>query len=398
MMKKFVSLLLCLLLLCSVSPLALAYELTADDCALDDEGTLVYCKQIEDATLTIPAQINGRAVKYLIPGLFADQKIGSVYLGEGVQSIGDFCFEGSTVDYIHIPASVKTVGEDAFRDCKNLTSLTIESDETKFGKDALKGTGFLNIAVPCSEDLISLQNTILGAKGDANFSFDVMHIALVESMEEKDRFGNPVVYCEECGYNSKEEGQNSIPFTDVSADSWYFEYVAIAYEFGIINGKSQTVFDPDANMTLAEAAKIAACIDASTKTDVPEFLAKEGEMWYQPYVDYCYRTGIIESQVTFDWTKPATRAEMAYLFSRADDGLYEWVYEPNPDVPLSDIPDVDARTPFANEILSLYRRGIARGSNEYYAYYPDANVKRSEVAALITRILCYDLRIDLPKG
>ena len=397
-MKKVVSFILFVCLICSFSLQSFAQVMTAEDCALDSEGNLVaYLGEYEDV-LTIPFQINDRPVKTLITQLFYGKPLGSVYLENGIEKIEDGCFWNSTIDYIDIPASVTTVGEDAFRDCKNLTSMAIASDETKFGKDALNGTGYLHIAVPCSEDLITLHDAIAEAKGDENFTFDVMHIALVESMEEKDHYGNPVYYCEECGYSSKEESEHSIPFTDVSADSWYFEYVAIAYDFGIIKGKSQNIFDPNANMTLAEAAKIAASIEASHKDDAPQFLEKKGETWYQPYVDYCYETGLIEPQVSFDWSKPATRAEMAYLFSRADDGLYDWVYEPNYDVPLSDIPDVDERTPFAHEILSLYRRGIARGSNEYYAYYPDANVKRSEVAALIARILCYDLRIDLPKG
>lgn len=84
---------------------------------------------------------------------------------------------------------------------------------------------------------------------------------------------------------------------------------------------------------------------------------------------------------------------MAYLFSRCDTEPY-YINE----VPLTDIPDVDNSIPFAYEILDLYNKGIAVGSNEYYAYYPDAEVKRSEAAALISRILCWDMRIGLPKG
>ena len=68
------------------------------------------------------------------------------------------------------------------------------------------------------------------------------------------------------------------------------------------------------------------------------------------------------------------------------------------EVPLTDIPDVYDTTPFAYEILDLYNKGIAVGSDEYMNYYPDSQVKRSEAAALISRILCHELRIELPKG
>ena len=49
-----------------------------------------------------------------------------------------------------------------------------------------------------------------------------------------------------------------------------------------------------------------------------------------------------------------------------------------------------------NKILS-YNKEIAVGSDNM-AYHPDSGVKRSEVAAPVSRILCRDMRIELPKG
>ena len=184
-----------------------------------------------------------------------------------------------------------------------------------------------------------------------------------------------------------------LPFEDVLENAWYYPYVSTAYEFGFLNGKSETLFDPNANMTLAEAAKIAACISLYFSDEGYSFEGGNGK-WYEPYVEYCYNSKIIDEHVHFEWEKAATRSEMAYLFSRADKGEYE----PNPDVPLTDIPDVDEKTSFAENILYLYRRGIATGSDEYYTFYPNANVKRSEAATFISRIICYDMRVDLPKG
>ena len=85
---------------------------------------------------------------------------------------------------------------------------------------------------------------------------------------------------------------------------------------------------------------------------------------------------------------------MAYLFSRCD----AFPYIVNPDVPLTDIPDVHDTTAFAYDILELYRRGVAVGSDEFMTFYPDSQVKRSEAAAFIARILNADMRIELPKG
>ena len=42
-------------------------------------------------------------------------------------------------------------------------------------------------------------------------------------------------------------------FTDVKSDSWYYEDVDNAVRLGIINGKTDTTFAPDDNLTYAEA-------------------------------------------------------------------------------------------------------------------------------------------------
>lgn len=192
------------------------------------------------------------------------------------------------------------------------------------------------------------------------------------------------------------EYDNKLPFDDVSEDVWYYDSVKIAYDFGIISGKSDTKFDPNAGMTVAEAAKIAATIRLVNSEDYDEsyFANKTGEHWYDIYVDYCYNNDIIERDMTFDWDKPATRGEMAYFFSRAyNEGFYL-----NEDVPITDIPDVNSATPYSYEILDLYRRGIAVGSDALYTFHPNDGIKRSEAAAFIARILAYDLRIELPKG
>ena len=52
----------------------------------------------------------------------------------------------------------------------------------------------------------------------------------------------------------------TLPFKDVSASEWYYNDVKLAYEAGLINGKSNDVFAPNDNLTYAEAAKLAACM------------------------------------------------------------------------------------------------------------------------------------------
>ena len=214
-------------------------------------------------------------------------------------------------------------------------------------------------------------------------------------MTEKEIIGENMIYCEDCGFKgSKYLEDTSLPFADISPDAWYYSYVQTAYSFGIINGKNKREFDPNAGLTCAEAAKIAAVIHNKSQYEREEVeFQMTGENWYDVYVDYCYDNALLEDYIIFDWEENATRAQMAYLFSRCDTNPY-YIN----DVPITDIPDVYDTTPFAYEILDLYNKGVAVGSNEYMAFYPDSQVKRSEAAALISRILCYDMRIELPKG
>ena len=320
--------------------------------------------------------------------------------GESVSVIGDAAFYNSTLHSATINYPVEQIGAYAFAD-SGLESLWFSGIiPPVMGGKALVNTGYIDIYVSCLADRYLWEEEIASVKMDNNFSITPVH-----AYEETGYYGengDPIICCRDCGepYGMESQGGDdggdweiSHPFSDISISAWYNEYVAIAYSLGIINGKSADRFDPDANMTLAEAAKIAAVIHQYQQTG-DTYIPTYGNVWYQPYVDYCYDAGIISQNRTFNWTKNATRAEMAYLFANADTHSYM----PNEGFPMTDLPDVTASTPYANEILYLYRSGIAAGSDEHFTYHPNANIKRSEVSALISRICLLGERIDLPKG
>ena len=52
-----------------------------------------------------------------------------------------------------------------------------------------------------------------------------------------------------------------LPFTDVSTSTWYYNDVKSAYDTGLINGMTATTFEPESNMTYAQAVKLAACMN-----------------------------------------------------------------------------------------------------------------------------------------
>ena len=76
--------------------------------------------------------------------------------------------------------------------------------------------------------------------------------------------------------------QNMLPFTDVQAGAWYYADVKEAYQNELINGKTDTLFAPEDNMTAAEAVKLASCMHQLKKEGDVSLSAGVGA-WYKPY-------------------------------------------------------------------------------------------------------------------
>ena len=68
-------------------------------------------------------------------------------------------------------------------------------------------------------------------------------------------------------------------------------------------------------MTIAKAVTIVARVH--NIYNVSNGIFTQGSTWYKVYVDYCIANGIIGAGTFSDYNKAATRAEMAYIFSRA---------------------------------------------------------------------------------
>ena len=69
--------------------------------------------------------------------------------GLPVVEIGKDCFTGMKVSSIYVPASVRVIGESAFEDMSMLVTIVFENESAieSIGKDAFKGTGFIDKAI-----------------------------------------------------------------------------------------------------------------------------------------------------------------------------------------------------------------------------------------------------------
>ena len=173
------------------------------------------------------------------------------------------------------------------------------------------------------------------------------------------------------------------PFGDIPEDAWYRQDVEAAFRSGLINGKSATTFEPEANITFAEVVKLAACMHQ---------LYYNGEVtlevgvtdWYSTYAEYALEHGILAEGLSDSADVMATRADFVNIFYGA---IAENEYAVINEVADDAIPDVKLSDRYAARIYAFYRAGILVGSDAQGTFNPASNIARSEVAAILTRML-----------
>lgn len=183
-------------------------------------------------------------------------------------------------------------------------------------------------------------------------------------------------------------------FPDVSIDDWFFENVVTAYAMGLMKGNANGTFNPNGSVTIAEAVAIAARLHSIYTTGAENFV--QGTPWYQVYADYAYQKGIFSGAYTLNnANEPATRWEFAMILASA---LPEEAYEAINTVADEAIPDVSLADTYGPAVYKLYRAGITIGSDSNGTFNPESSIRRSEVAAIVTRMAQPDLRQSITLG
>ncbi len=175
-------------------------------------------------------------------------------------------------------------------------------------------------------------------------------------------------------------------FIDVGDGDWFEANVKAAYEYGLIDGKTTSSYAPDGNITIAETVKLAACLNSIYAIGSSEF--KASHPWYNTYVEYALGNGILSSEPEV-YDIPASRAEFAKIFAAA---LPDEALPQINQIEEGQIPDVPAGMDYEGAVYKLYRAGVITGSGESGMFYPQQHIKRSEAAAIVTRMANPDLR------
>ncbi len=190
-----------------------------------------------------------------------------------------------------------------------------------------------------------------------------------------------------------ETEEYSFPFADVDEDAWYYKYIEYADKKGLLNGRTETEYCPDDCITMAECIKLASCMHQLFHED--EVTLENGDPWYLPYVEYARLNYYSD---VYDYTdeellSPVTRAVYVDIFCYAMPGeQIKYINE----VPKGSIPDIPEDHPYADSIYKMYTSGIINGKDEKGTFGPDDFVKRSDVAAILVRLMDTDYRVGAP--
>ena len=182
---------------------------------------------------------------------------------------------------------------------------------------------------------------------------------------------------------------SGINFQDLGSVSWAVDAINYLASAGIINGRSNTEFDPNASVTRAEFAKMVCATFgiSATPNAAQTFVDVSPSDWFYGYVQAAAAAGIVNgvSETAFDPNATITREQMAAMLYRAIEATGN----------LSRLPAGTA-TVFADEaqiadyaktyVSALNAAGVINGTSAT-TFEPKATATRAQAAAIIYQFL-----------
>ena len=143
----------------------------------------------------------------------------------------------------------------------------------------------------------------------------------------------------------------TVSFPDVKGH-WAYDFIRFCASEGIVSGRANGTFDPDATVTGLEGAKmLLICLGY-----LPEEAGLTGEGWAEAVADLAKARGLLKDLEKADLTNPLTRDSAAQLVQnalRATVVYYDYVLTKTPEGELTATPLLRETKP-AQTLLSLY--------------------------------------------
>lgn len=174
--------------------------------------------------------------------------------------------------------------------------------------------------------------------------------------------------------------KGDMPFTDVKSDDWFYSEVANAYRLGFVEGDTATTFNPEGNVTIAEAITLAVRLNYIYNGKELPKAAATGD-WFTPFVNAAVKAGIIKNNQFTDYNVPAPRKRVAAIMVKAlPNEFYTKINM------FTEVPDLEKKDATYSAVLKLYNAGIVGGVDAEYHFLPESPITRSEVAAIVNRL------------
>ena len=190
-------------------------------------------------------------------------------------------------------------------------------------------------------------------------------------------------------------------FPDLTADSTFYDNVTALYEYGLTAGRADGTFGLRDSLTVGQVVIFAGRIRSLYRTGDAEAgnraYGGDGGPVALGYLRYLQAEGVIGTELDEALSTPATRAQVAHVLANT---LPEEALPPvHADLVTQAyasrrfITDVTEYTPYYQDILDLYRTGVAVGSDATGSFLPDQPITRGAAAAMLTRMVDPALRV-----
>ena len=161
---------------------------------------------------------------------------------------------------------------------------------------------------------------------------------------------------------------SGLPFTDVAEGDWFYDYVEYVYANGLMDGTSDTTFEPNANMTRAMVWAILARIDGETVT---------GANWVETAREWAMASGVSDGENADGYV---TREQLATM-------LWRYAGEPASSYSLSAFTDADSVSDYAATAMAwAVEHGIITGVTDT-TLVPQGTATRAQCAAMLMRFV-----------
>ncbi len=162
------------------------------------------------------------------------------------------------------------------------------------------------------------------------------------------------------------DGTSALPFTDVSANQWFYDAISYVYTNGMMEGDSATTFNPDGRMTRAMFWAVLGRIDGATIT---------GANWVETARSWAMAEGVSDGTNPNDYV---TREMMVTM-------LWRYAGEPASEESLSAYTDAASVSDWAAEAMSwALETGVIEGVTAT-TLQPQGTATRAQCATIFMR-------------